>query len=156
MHGAVPMNIAQRVRLAGNLVTLLVVLLWTRGHQRKPGGINGNKVGVMVRIGIVLSVIWFVGFGAYTWFSSIRRLDDLYSRDMRTCSENFDRTQNQINYEDCIGEATELYRSRFNVYKERIPRLLAVDFGIIAFCWSVALFGVVITRWIRRGLSTLR
>ena len=100
----------------------------------------------MVRIGVILSVIWFVGFGAYTWFSNIWRLDELYSLDMRTCSDRFDRTQNQISYEDCIDDATELYRSRFNVYKEHIPQLLAVDFGIIALVWSLALFGVVITR----------
>jgi hypothetical protein len=48
----------------------------------------------MLRIGIVLSVIWFVGFGGYIWFSSIQRLDDLYSLDLRACSANFDRDQN--------------------------------------------------------------
>jgi len=135
------------IRLAGNLTPLLVVCCTT------PGAINRNKVNAMLRIGIVLSVIWFVGFGGYTWFSSIRRLDDLYSLDIRTCSETFDITQNQIRYEDCIEEATELYHSRFNVYKERIPQLLAVDFGIIVFGWSVALFVIVITRLIRRVLK---
>src|SRR4051794_19615190 len=107
----------------------------------------------MLRIGIVLSVIWFVGFGGYIWFSSIRRLDDLFSLDMRTCSENFDRTENQAKYEYCIDEATELYHSRFNVYTERIPRLLAVDFGIIAFGWVLAMFVIVTRRLIRRVLK---
>ena len=137
----------QRNCHAGNLTPLLVVCCTT------PEAINRNKVKAMLRIGIVLSVIWFVGFGGYTWFSSIRRLDDLYSLDIRTCSETFDITQNQIRYEDCIEEATDLYHSRFNVYKERIPQLLAIDFGIIAFGWAVALFVIVITRLIRRVLK---
>src|SRR5436190_18951978 len=105
----------------------------------------------MVRIGIILSVIWFIGFGGYIWFSNIQQLNDLYSIDLRACSETFDRTQNSINYEDCMEEAREVYLSRFNVYKERIPRLLIVDVGIVAFGWSIALLGVVVTRWIRRG-----
>ena len=110
----------------------------------------------MVRIGIVLSVIWVVGFGGYTWFSSVQRLNELYSLDLRACSESFDRTQNSVNYEYCLEEASELYLSRFNTYKERIPQLLVTDFGTVAFGWCVALFGVAITRWIRRGFPTLR
>jgi hypothetical protein len=107
----------------------------------------------MLRIGIILSLIWFVGFGAYMWFSSIQQLNDLYSLDLRACSENFDRTGNSINYEYCMDEAREVYLGRFNVHKERIPRLLLLDFGTVAFAWSVALIGILISGWIRRGFQ---
>src|SRR6476661_6773748 len=53
-----------------------------------------------------------------------QRLNELYSLDLRACSESFDRTQNSVNYEYCLEEASELYLSRFNTYKERIPQLL--------------------------------
>jgi hypothetical protein len=105
----------------------------------------------MARIAIVLSVIWFVGFAGYGWFSGIHRMDDLYGLDLQTCLENFDKTQNETNYEYCIDAATELYHNRSNDYKERIPKFLAVDFGVIALGWSIALFGVVIVRLLRRA-----
>jgi hypothetical protein len=110
----------------------------------------------MVRIGIVLSVFWFIGFGGYVWFSSMQRLSDLYSLDLQACSAKFDRDQNSVNYEDCLDEATERYHSRFNTYKERIPQLLLLDFGIMAVGWLIALLGGVITRFIRRGFPTLK
>jgi len=104
----------------------------------------------MLRVAVVLSVIWIVAFGGYTWFSNVRQLDELYRQDMRTCSKEFDITENQTNYEYCIGEATDLYHSRFDVYKERIPRLLALDFGVVAFGWSLALLVICVIRLIRR------
>src|SRR5262245_12902534 len=103
----------------------------------------------MVRIGVVLSVLWFIGFGAYMWFSSARQLDRLYSRDVRNCSETFDTTQNSVNYEHCLEEAQELYLSRFDTQKQRIPRLVAVDFGILAFCWAAALVPFAISRFMK-------
>ena len=108
----------------------------------------------MVRIGIILSVIWVVGFGGYTWFSSVQHLNDLYSGDVRRCSEVFDRTQNSVNYEYCLEDAHQLYLSRFDTYKAAIPRLLAIDFGVVAFCWSVALLGVMIARLMRRSFHS--
>jgi hypothetical protein len=108
----------------------------------------------MVRIGIILSVLWFVGFGGYTWFSSVQQLNDLYSRDVQRCSENFDRTQNSVNYEYCLEDARQLYLSRFDTYKAGIPRLIAIDFGIIAFCWLVALLGVLIALLMRRAFRS--
>jgi len=105
----------------------------------------------MLRIGIVLSVIWFVGFGGYMWFISAQRLNYLYSHDLAACSQAFDTTPNSGNYEYCSQDARELYLSRVDTYRAGIPRLLAIDFGIIAFCWSVAFLGVVITRLMRRA-----
>ena len=108
----------------------------------------------MARIGIVLSVIWFVGFAGYGWFSGIHRMDDLYRLDLQACLENFDKTQNETNYEYCIDAATELYHNRSIDYKERIPKFLAVDFGVIALGWSIVLFGVVIARSNAVGVKT--
>jgi hypothetical protein len=104
----------------------------------------------MVRIGIILSVLWFFGFGGYTWFSSVQQLNDIYSRDLQRCSQDFDRTQNSVNYEYCLEDAQQLHLSTFDTYKAGIPRLLAIDFGVIAFCWAVGLLGIVIMRIMRR------
>jgi hypothetical protein len=105
----------------------------------------------MVRIGIILSVLWFIGFGAYVWLSSTQRLNYLYSHDLAVCSQTFDTALNSGNYEYCLQDARELYLNRVDNYKGRIPRFLAIDFGVAAFAWSVALLGIVITRLIRRA-----
>jgi hypothetical protein len=77
-------------------------------------------------------------------------MDALYGLDLQNCLENFDKTQNETNYEYCIDAATELYHNRSIDYKERIPKFLAVDLGVIALGWSIVLFGVVIARLLRR------
>jgi hypothetical protein len=104
----------------------------------------------MVRIGIILSVLWFIGFGAYVWLSSTQRLNYLYSHDLAVCY-TFDTMPNSGSYEYCLQDSRELYLSRVDSYKARIPRFLAIDFGVIAVCWSVALLGIMITRLIRRA-----
>jgi len=114
------------------------------------GAVDQNRVNAMAQIGIVLSVIWFVGFAGYGWFSGIHRTDELYGLELQTCSESFDKTQNETNYGYCVDAATELYHDRLNYHKERIPKILAVDFGIIALGWLSVLFGVVIVRLLRR------
>jgi hypothetical protein len=129
----------------GNLMTSFTV-----SDERMPAGLRP----ILLRMGIVLSAIWFIGFGGYTWFSSMGRLDRVYNLDMQACSENFEWTQNSVNYEYCTEEATEIYRSRFNIYKERIPQLLAMDFGTITASWLAVLLGVVIARFIRRVVES--
>jgi hypothetical protein len=91
-------------------------------------------------------MLWFVGFGAYMWFSSTQRLDYLYSHDLAACSQEFDTTPNAENYEYCLQHARELYLSRVDSYKADIPRLLAIDIAVIAFCWAVVFLGVLISR----------
>ena len=108
----------------------------------------------MLRIGIILSVIWFVGFGGYTWFSNVQQLNDLYSDDVHSCSEVLDRTENSGNYDYCLEDAQQLYLRGFERYKAAIPRLLAIDFGVVAVCWSVALLGVMIARIMRRSFHS--
>jgi hypothetical protein len=37
------------------------------------------------RIGIVLSVIWFIGFGGYVWTSEVRHISDYYEFQLKMC-----------------------------------------------------------------------
>jgi hypothetical protein len=95
------------------------------------------------RIGIVSSVIWFVGFAGYIWIFSTRDASDFYGSQLGMCytilnvdnealqyigiQEDRDKRQadNWTKYEKCRSDATALfYQMADNNYKG-IPILLA-------------------------------
>ena len=111
----------------------------------------------MIRLGVMLSVIWLLGFPAYAWFGSMRELEEQYNSYMNQCYTILERDENQtLRYEDCVSEATEFYQEQFDEYERRIPRLLAVDFGAVAFGWTIPLLGIGIVRFFRWTLAGFR
>jgi hypothetical protein len=131
-----------------------------------------KELGGRMRIGIVLSVVWFVGFGAYIWVSEIGPRMHSYQFQLKTCvqilnmaNDALQDVQNQndrdkrqaanwARYEKCQGKATMfLNREIDNVYRT-IPIFLAVDFGIILVFWLLAWFAAPIRHLIKRGFAT--
>jgi hypothetical protein len=111
----------------------------------------------MIRLGVMLSVIWLLGFPAYAWFGSMRELEQQYSSYMKHCSAILERDENQtLAYEDCVSEAAEFYQQQFNDYKRHIPQLLAVDFGAVACGWTIPMLGIGIVRFFRRTHAGFR
>ena len=106
------------------------------------------------RIGIVLSIIWFIGFGAYIWMlRDIQHVGELYRGQLNTCSillnmandelqhiENLsDRNKRQDanwkEYEDCKKRASALHSRMLNDEKEGIPVIPAIDFVTVVIGW---------------------
>jgi hypothetical protein len=101
----------------------------------------------------VLSIIWFIGFGAYIWMRDIQPVGELYSGQLNTCSillnmandelqhiENLsDRNKRQDanwkEYEDCKKQASALHSRMLNDEKEGIPVILAIDFVTVVIGW---------------------
>ena len=126
------------------------------------------------QIGVVLSVLAFVGIGIYAWVFEARHRDSFYITQITMCYNTL-RTQNdvfqgsgtqedraereaanQAEYEQCMNEADATLRESFNASLERMPIFLAKVLGIIVVAWLIELFIVEIARWIRRSLPRSR
>jgi hypothetical protein len=126
------------------------------------------------RVGIVLSVLAFIGLGVYAWVFEAQHRDNFYSTQLSMCYNTL-RTQNdalqglgtqedriereaanQAEYAQCMNEADATLRESFNASLERMPMFLAKVLGIIVFAWLIEWFIVEIARWIRRSSQRSR
>jgi hypothetical protein len=129
-------------------------------------GLNGWQ-----RIGIVLSIIWLIGFGAYNWryeeqfgeyssdYSIKALLNTRFDRARYQCRQNwvvqsdlkekdnpFARYSDEVPFEvrkRCFDESHGIY----------LTDMFAVGFGIVVFCWLFAWSITVVTRWVGRGFA---
>jgi hypothetical protein len=121
------------------------------------------------QIGIVLSVLAFIGLGVYAWVFEARHRDKFYSTQLSMCDGTL-RTQNdalqalgtqedrakreavnQAEYEQCKNEADATLRDLFHTSLQRMPIFLAKVLGLIVLAWLIELFVVEIARWIKRS-----
>jgi hypothetical protein len=105
------------------------------------------------RIGIVLSVLAFMGLAVYAWVFEARHRDKFYSTQLSMCAGTL-RTQNealqgigtqedrakreavnQSEYEECKNEAGATLRDLFNTSLQRMPIFLAKVLGLIVLAW---------------------
>jgi hypothetical protein len=126
------------------------------------------------QIGIVLSVLAFIGLGAYAWVFEARHRDKVYSTQLSMCDGTL-RTQNealqgigdqedrakreavnQSEYEECKNEAGATSRDLFNTSLQRMPIFLAKVLGLIVLAWLIEWFVVEIARWIKRSSQRSR
>jgi hypothetical protein len=121
------------------------------------------------RIGVVLSVMWLVGFGAYLWVSSVGQIDDFYAYQFGSCYRIANSDNDRLQYiEDegerlaqrdanlqkqqrCEADALDVYTQQYADLRQGVPVLIAIDLGTVAFSWFMAWFIVLVVRWIRRG-----
>ncbi len=124
------------------------------------------------RIGIVLSIMWLVGFTAHMWNVEAKRATNFYGYEWKMCAiiaenelksllsgryeEDWVKQSAQIDAEakKCRDSAEAYFNKSINdrIYKS-IPIWLAESFGIIVLGWLVAWFLVGIAKWIRRGFA---
>src|SRR5262245_56311852 len=106
------------------------------------------------RIGVVLSVIWFVGFGWFMWTSTVRSELDFYGNQLRWCKILLDtdndalqhipspqerekrQAANWAKYENCQKEARSQFDQTMSTAKASfVITLLAVDAASIVAGW---------------------
>ncbi len=127
------------------------------------------------RIGVLLSVIWFVGFAWFLWTGSKGHALDFYGGQLRMCGAILDadnsalqyiqdldkrnarQDENWTNYEKCKENAEQFYHrnagdyASWNQWGLGLFLLFTVDLVIVAVAWLFAWLGVGVIRWIRRG-----
>ena len=135
--------------------------------ETKPNRMRGWK-----RIGIVVSVLWFFGFGLWMWSSEISRIGNFYRWQLEGCSsllhiqmKGLDAVTNAevrerrlaeylAKEKACQAKAAELHREQSDgLFGKGIAILLAIDLGVIVFGWLVVWLVVSVVRWVRRGFA---
>jgi hypothetical protein len=125
------------------------------------------------RIGIVLSVIWFLGFGGYTWTKEANRLQvsllartDLCYSILKSANDALPNIANQAQrekiyteslarHEECGDRALRLMATdRDNFLWSSTPLLLAFDAATVAFGWLVVWLVILVVRWVQRGFAS--
>ena len=118
------------------------------------------------QIGVVLSVLAFVGIGIYAWVFEARHRDSFYITQFTMCYNTL-RTQNdalqglgtqedraereaanQAEYGQCMNEADATLRATTDANLKRMPIFLATVLGLIVIAWLIELLVVEIARWI--------
>jgi hypothetical protein len=123
------------------------------------------------RVGVVVSVVWFVGFGGYLWHDSVTQSNDSFTRFLRICDAALDMEtdalkniqdptkrdrkfdQNMKEERDCKAQATTSFERILDEQYSGIPILLGIDLATVAMGWLLVLGVVGIVRWIRRGFA---
>jgi hypothetical protein len=106
------------------------------------------------RIGIVVSVIWFIGF-AWSSLYQETRVKEKYGECLHISEMAEGRVDEKV--EKCLAEWQRLDKSiladlgKIGVMDKRI--LLAIDFGTVILGWLIVWCGIVVIRWIRRGFA---
>jgi hypothetical protein len=121
------------------------------------------------QIGVVLSVLAFVGIGIYAWVFEAQQRDSFYITQLTMCYNTL-RTQNdalqglgtqedraereaanQAEYEQCMNEADATLRATTDADLKRIPIFLATVLGLIVIAWLIEWFIVELVRWARQS-----
>jgi hypothetical protein len=121
------------------------------------------------RIGIVVSIIWFIGFGVFIWTDTVRRNVEFHGNSLRMCKlildtnnqslqyigkqdeRNQRQSANWAKYEKCQKDADAFLDREMETAKSGIPLLLTIDVGTIVVGWFVVWMFVSIIRWVKRG-----
>jgi hypothetical protein len=104
------------------------------------------------RIGIVLSIIWFVGFGGWMWIESVRENADFYGGLFGMCYS----IQSETGRRECQKHADDYYQTTSAKLQspEVLAAFVAVDAGTVALGWSIVIAAVAVVRWVRRGFQS--
>jgi hypothetical protein len=106
------------------------------------------------RIGIVVSVVWFIGCAGYTtfiWYNEPQE-DILHGRFAEARSLCEQSVKDPLNPDAEFDPSISVRKRCFNQSRSGFAKnMIAIDVGAIVLGWLVAWFGIVITRWIRRG-----
>ena len=122
------------------------------------------------RLGVVLSVIWFIGFGAWMWITSTDNLGKDYQSSLGFCYSIGSMEREPIRWDDpqaqqrlaviesqekaCRQRASEGFHQGWEHLKSQSWLIVLVDVVSIVLFWLVALIIVSVGRWVAIGFRT--
>jgi len=133
---------------------------------------NINRARGWRRIGLILSVIWFLGFGLFLWQRTVEDIVQPYSDTLKTCGEILDIDNEALQYLRTVEEIDRRQSANFAKYKKcqtdaevtwnntlpsnwlTLAVVVGVDLVTIALGWLVVWIGIVIVRWVQRGFAS--
>jgi hypothetical protein len=147
------------------------IIIAAEGHAGVKDKAGVRKLNGWQRIGIVVSIIWFIGFGAFIWNDQLRQDSESQANDAEVCrlilnanNESLPYIENQgerhkkesanwAEYEMCEKSSRVFFARQREVATSGIPLFLAIDLGTVLFGWLVVWMFVRITRWVTRGFA---
>jgi hypothetical protein len=122
------------------------------------------------RLGAVLSVLWFVGFGGWLWIGSTNNISESYGQQLHSCYQLSDMKREPLRYADpqydqknakieseqkvCEQRASASWDSQVNdLYSNGWWVLLLIDLASVALTWLVACIVVCVGRWVAAGFG---
>ena len=106
-----------------------------------------RKLNIWHRLGIVASVLWFVGGGIWQRTSDVARASDMMGFTYRTCTESA-ALKNIYNFTPCMDEATKQFELFLEGSWGNVAFMAIVP---IALGWLGAYFILWVTRWVLAG-----
>jgi hypothetical protein len=112
------------------------------------------------RLGIVLSVIWFVGFFGWMWSHAADEATLVYRMSSSTCYHRYGSSTSQeldmAKYDVCAAEASAKLRTDYNAVRNFSSAgiVIAVDLALILLGWLIVWGIVAVVRWVARGFAS--
>jgi len=126
------------------------------------------------RVGIVLSVIWFVGFAAFIWVLDMRDKSDFLGHQLHFCGLILDTDTESLQYFKDDGERQKKDSANWTKYHDcqakaqaffiadaerghgatGIALLFGVDLATVLISWLVTWLVVLVVRWVGRGFAS--
>jgi len=127
------------------------------------------RLGGWQRIGVIISIVWFLGWGAFLWIDAVNQNANLFKVQFGICMQvhddaigllrpaekNYRERSEQIesDFKRCKDKAENLFIKQAANNRADIPILLAVDFGSVVIGWLIVWGMVGMARWVRRGFA---
>ena len=102
------------------------------------------------RIGIILSVLWFIGFGLFVWSYEVRQNTTWYSSSLSLCFA----MSNETDRRTCQADISKVFADQFDQNVKAIPLLVGVDVATIAVGWLLVWSIILLVRWVSRGFAS--
>jgi hypothetical protein len=101
------------------------------------------------RIGVVLSVIWFVGFGGWMFFSEIGKHNDRLDTSLSICNHRYDTARELL--QECYARATDTHTRLVREFYSGVPFLFLIDAATVGLFWLLAGIVFAVGRWVAAG-----
>ena len=109
-------------------------------------------------IGVVLSIVWFVGFAGWGWNDSIGEIRHTFTKGLNDCYRNWRPSDGDYatsmerwaQLKQCVDREGVSFEREFETNKRSIPILLAIDLLTVIFAWLMVWVIARIVRWVRR------
>jgi hypothetical protein len=126
----------------------------------------GVKLGGWQRIGVILSVLWFIGFGVFMFEHEFSGHSDFRMWQLGNCvkiaewrreslqpSDASRDAQIERDLKDCSDRASAFFTKQVGDLWSNLWILLLIDLASIALAWLLVWIVVSLVRWVSRGFQ---
>jgi preprotein translocase subunit Sss1 len=111
-----------------------------------------SNIRVWRRLGIVLSVLWFVGFADWVWVDTNHHNYDFLGVQLAACQATLPSSIFE-SVDACKKEATEVFYILQKNARADFWMVILLDLASIALVWLIGYVIVLTGRWVKAGAT---